>query len=117
MIIFLFTIVLILISVCLYGISLLIKSVENIETKIKEITPSLLNERSFNSGVESLNVLVRCALFKMWKDDELLDFNNMDNKLAESMNFLYQNNGNFTNIRDELVKYLEIQSKQEEELF
>ena len=100
------TIILILILILINTIDIKFKLNK---PKNKSDTEPSIDSKDFNLGVNYALTLFRLCLFKMWKDDDILDFDNMDETIKNNLN-------NITNNQQQLVKLNEnlkqhIQSK------
>lgn len=102
-----------LVVLCFFGLSFIVHTTENIEKKVKNITPNIINQKSFQDGISNSSILIKCSLFKMWKDNELLDFDSIDEKIAGNIKILTENPDHLIKVRGELIEYLEEQKLQE----
>ena len=76
-----------------------------------------LEEESFDNGATMVSTLIQISLYKMYKNNDILDFESLNNKIGETVNYLNSNSGEFEKWNQQYFEYLEKQVNDEDNQF
>lgn len=86
--------------------SYFIEKINKIEETIKSFAPQIINGKSFDKGVQETLSVLQLSVFKMWQDNDILDFENFSNRMIQNFDHFVKNQGEWVKWNDKFQNYV-----------